>query len=432
MRNFRIVELGLTSLCLVMALGSCWSQSTEGYERGEGFLFKNDSSGYGLQLRGYAQFSSEMRHFDGTEEWATRYRARRIRIRLVGNLPLPKIRYRLQVELARPGGEGDDAQSRLMDAWVAYRPSNRFALTFGQRASLSDNMELRMGSHTLQLPERSRVTSAFGTIREFGVFAEGRIRAGRKGWVKLGASCVTGDGSVPMARMNRGGLKTEGRLSWLPLGLFRSFGEFRQADLVREVQPKAVISAYGSVNRGMSSRRGREGGAILYLDNDFNEVLPDFWKMGVDFMMKYRGWTLLTEWVTTGAQVPEDITQRVRNNGSIATTFEGGVDAYVRGRMMLGSGFNAQLGYVLPSLWSLDARVTRLTPDEHSFLNNGTFYARNLYGEFGVTKYLGRDYGAKVQLGIMRTIAEPTAITVDREFYDGGEWTVRVLTQFAF
>lgn len=404
------------------------------YERGEGLLFHNRITGYSMQLRGFAQFSSELRHFAGTDEWYSRFRARRVRLRWVGSSSSQKFMYRMQYEFTRPGGDGDDISGTLMDAWVAYNPSNRFRLTFGHRAPLSDNLEMRTGSQSLQLIERSRLTSAFSSIRDFGLFAEGRIRAGKGGgWLRLAGSVVTGDGSRAWQPVNHGGLKYEGRLEWLPLGLFRSFGQFRQADLVREVQPRLLLSAYGSYNQGMSSRRGRASGDILYLDANFQEALPDYWKLGADLMFKLRGWTLIAEYVFADASVPVDqITQRVRNDGSLATTFEGGVEAYVKGRMMLGSALNVQAGYVFPSLWSVDARWTRLSPAEHSFLMNPTFYARNAYQELGVTKYFGRDFGTKVQCGVMRTVAEPSATSLEGNLFDGEEWTFRLLTQFAF
>jgi hypothetical protein len=150
-------------------------------------------------------------------------------------------------------------------------------------------------------------------------------------------------------------------------------------------------------------------------------------------MFKLRGWTLIAEYVFADASVPVDqITQRVRNDGSLATTFEGGVEAYVKGRMMLGSALNVQAGYVFPSLWSVDARWTRLSPAEQSFLMNPTFYARNAYQELGVTKYFGRDFGTKVQCGVVRTVAEPSATSLEGNLFDGEEWTFRLLTQFAF
>ena len=403
----------------------------DAYERGEGVVFHNRPTGYSLQFRGLAQFTSETRHFSETEEWTTRFRARRIRMRWAGASSSQKFRYRVQYELSNPDGDGDDVSGMLMDAWCAYQPNNRFRITFGQRSAISDNLELRMGSNTLQFVERSRLTSAFGTIREFGAFAEGRVRAGNSGWLKLAGSVVTGDGAAESVE-NHGGLKYEGRVLWLPLGLFRSFGEFRQVDLVREVQPKIMLGAYGSLNRGMSSRRGRTSGDILYLDENFEEALPDFWKVGADLLFKFKGFTLLGEYVMTDASVPDEaIVQRVRNNGTLSTTFEGGVDAYVRGRMMLGQAINVQAGYCFTNLWSVDVRYTWLRSADDSFLNNATFYARSAYQDLGISRYFGRDYGAKVQLGVMRTAADPGALTTAGNAFGGTEWTFRLLTQIS-
>ncbi len=428
-----------TRLLLVLAVHWFFSgmaqqpvQGLDVYDRGEGLMFKDRAEGYGLQFRAMAQMSSEVRHFAGTDETHWRFRARRMRLRFSGQSTSQRFTYRLQYELARPEGDGDAISGMLMDAWLAYSPNNRFRLTFGQRASLSDNLEMRTGSQSLQLIERSRLTSAFSTIREFGIFAEGRIRAGSRGWMKLAGSVVTGDGSTAWVAENHGGFKYEGRVEWLPFGLFRSFGQYRQADLVREVQPRLVVSGYGSYNEGVSSRRGRTSGDIIYLDEQFNEALPDYWKVGADALFKYRGWTVIAEWVLADAVVPVDqIKQRVRNDGTVSTTFEGGVDAYVRGRMMLGSAINVQAGYIFPSLWSVDGRITQLSPAADSFLLNPTFYGRNAYQELGVSRYFGRDYGSKVQLGVVRTSAEPFALTTRGDTFDGTEWTVRMMTTFA-
>jgi hypothetical protein len=82
-------------------------------------------------------------------------------------------------------------------------------------------------------------------------------------------------------------------------------------------------------------------------------------------------------------------------------------------------------------LWSVDFRYTRINADENSFLNNPTFYARSAYQDIGVSKYFGRDYGAKIQFGVMRTDADPSAISTARNSFGGSEWTFRLMTQFA-
>lgn len=424
--------LGCFLSVLFASQGAAQDSSLDNYSPGDGMVIRNPTTGYRMQLKAYSQFMFESRRFDGVEETYNRFRARRMRMRIVGSSPSDKLRYRVQFDLAQSLEGDDEVRGMLLDGWVAFRPSNRFELSFGQRATPLDNLELQMASSALQLTDRSRLTSAFSSIRDFGLFASGRIRAGSTGWFKMSGALTNGDGANAFAA-DHGGLKVGARVNWLPFGLFRSFGEFREADLVREIQPKLLIGSYGSMNRGMSSRRGRESGAILYLDSYGKEALPDYWKWGLDILFKFRGFTFLGEYVNSNCNVPVDeIAQRVRNDGSIATTFAGGVDAYVRGRMILGSAWNAQAGYVFKNLWSIDARVTRFSPDDNSFLNNVTFYNRNAYYEVGTSKYFGRDYAYKVQASAIRTIPELGSLTVDSDVFDGNEWTFRLLTQMAF
>jgi hypothetical protein len=211
---------------------------------------------------------------------------------------------------------------------------------------------------------------------------------------------TNGDGLNVIGR-DRGGLKVGGRIDYLPFGLFTNLGQFNQVDVVRELTPKLVVGVNYSHNQGMSSRRGRESGAILYLDNNNDELLPNFSKYGFDFLFKFRGFSMLGEFVKTGATVPEGITQRVRNDGSTSTSFDvNGIEDmpnYIRGRMMLGEAYNIQLGYLFKNGISVDGRYTYIRADQHSFLNNGTFYNRPNYYTLGISKYLARNYGAKIQ-----------------------------------
>ena len=203
---------------------------------------------------------------------------------------------------------------------------------------------------------------------------------------------------------------------------------------MRELTPKFVIGGNFSHNYGMSSRRGRESGAILYL-NDLGEVsLPNFTKFGVDFLFKYKGFSMLGEFVKTAATVPDDITQRIRENGTIATTFlvndVEDVENYVKGRMMLGEGYNIQMGYIFKSGYSIDARYTHLRADQHSFLNNTTFYSRPNYYTLGFSKFLDRNYGAKIQTSI--TYVEGVNINNNLgNLIGGNEWIARVMLTFA-
>lgn len=373
----------------------------DSYSFGNGIRI-TDNTGSLLRISGFIQPYAETKMLLGAEEedLATRFRMRRLRMRLEGNAANERFSYRFQADLSGTGEELEGSGNFLLDAYVSYNITNRIKASFGQRATYTDNRELFMNSYSLQLVERSRLTSAFATIREFGLFVEGNFRMGGGQYLKPYFVLTNGDGLNVIGR-DRGGLKVGGRIDYLPFGLFTNLGQFNQVDVVRELTPKLVIGANYSHNQGMSSRRGRESGAILYLDNNNDELLPNFSKYGLDFLFKFRGFSMLGEFVKTGATVPEGITQRVRNDGSTSTSFDvNGMEDmpnYIRGRMMLGEAYNIQFGYLFKNGISVDGRYTYIRADQHSFLNNGTFYNRPNYYTLGLSKYLARNYGAKIQ-----------------------------------
>ena len=60
-------------------------------------------------------------------------------------------------------------------------------------------------------------------------------------------------------------------------------GQFRTVDIMRENNHKLVFGINYSYNNGISSRRGRYSGDILYNDSLGNTLLPDYIKYGFDF-----------------------------------------------------------------------------------------------------------------------------------------------------
>tara|TARA_B000000557_G_scaffold258711_1_gene253541 strand:- start:21 stop:1319 length:1299 start_codon:yes stop_codon:yes gene_type:complete len=374
----------------------------QSYTFGEGLKFVGES-GYNLKLTGYAQPMSELKRINSEESNSSRYRMRRVRLRMDGQSSNERFKYRFQVDLSGVSEIGESDEDPLLDAYVDYALTNRISVKFGQRSTYTDNRELFMNSNSLQLVERSRLTSAFSSIREFGLFISGRFRAGRGSYIRPHFVLTNGDGKNVYSR-DRGGLKIGGRVDYLPFGLFTNMGQFRQIDVMREQVPKLVVGVHYSKNNGMSSRRGRYSGRLIYLNANDEESLPNYTKYGVDFLFKYKGFSALGEYIKSTAEVPSDITKRIRNNGSISESFlvneVQDVDSYVKGRMMLGSAYNIQMGYLFKNGFSIDSRYTHLIADENSFLNNETFYNRPNYYTLGVSKLLGRNYGFKVQASV--------------------------------
>lgn len=429
--NKILVKITVLLLC-ISELSFSQNAEPSTYEFGEG-LKLTSNEGHEVRITSYFQpYVDTKMYTDPDEDMATRFRMRRARLRIDGETSNKRLTYRFQVDLTGQGEFEEQQGYYLLDAFVNYKISNSLSVSFGQRPTFTDNRELFTLSNTLQLVERSRVTSAFASIREFGVFLSGNFKTGGNSLLRPYFIVTNGDGAN-VFKPDVGGLKVGGRVDFLPFGTFTNFGQFRQVDIVRELTPKLVIGANFSHNNQMSSRRGRDSGAIIYLNDNDEVTLPDFTKFGIDFMFKYKGFSAIGEFVKTAASVPDDITQRVRDNGTVTPNFLVNgiqdVENYVKGRMMLGEGYNIQMGYLFKNGFSVDGRYTHLKADEHSFLNNPTFYNRPNYYTLGFSKYLGRNYGAKIQTDI--TYINGNAI--NNNFgnpIEGNEWIARLMLTF--
>ncbi len=437
----KAVKLLLWLLFMAPLLISAQGIKLEKYNFGEGLRFTSNKDltnyKYTIILSGYVQPQYEYRYFLDPEidRGYSRMRMRRLRIRLSGSAVQQKLTWRLQFDLSGFNEADDVSTSALMDAWVGYQITESIRIRVGQKNTPTDNRELLIRSHTLQFVERSRVTSAFSSIREFGIFIDGNFRTWGSSRIRPSIAITNGDG-LNVIGPDFGGLKYGGRVDFLPFGTFTNMGQFHEVDIMREVTPKLVIGVAYSINNGMSSRRGRSSGDILYLDAENNYLLPDYAKLGIDFMFKYKGFSALGEFVSTTATVPDGITQRVRNDGTTSTSFlvDGvqDVENYIKGRMMLGKGYNIQMGYLFKNLISVDVRYTHLDADQHSFLNNGTFYNRPNYYTIGLSKYFARAYGFKVQTSFTYVEAAPGSNFVDGTPMNGNEWIFRLITSIAF
>lgn len=445
--NIKIVFI-FYALCSLPLISVSQNLLLGDYIPGNGITLASDDDNYKVVLRGYAQslFESRRVRYDSVgffdKSVYNRFRARRVRLRISGKQSNPGFSYRLQLNLAESEVENDELSNVLWDAWVGYNINKYYRVSFGQKSSPTDNIEVLMASNTLQLPERSRLTGAFSNIREIGLFLDGRNNIKGSKWViKPSVNITTGDGyGYKFNSKDFGGLKYGARVNFLPFGLFRNFGQFRQGDLVRELNPKLLVGFSASYNDGITSRRGRRNGDFIYYTltgTDTSYQLPDFFKFGADILFKYRGFSLIGEFVQTKAFIPDGITHRndrYNNPNNLTTNFRTYSPAdYVRTQMMLGSGLNLQAGYIFKSLFSIDGRFTSLRPDELSFLNNSLFYNRNKYYEIGVSKYFTKNYTFKVQASY-RIIddARLRHPNFDRDEFDASEDVFYLMVQLAF
>jgi len=368
------------------------------YTLGEGITMKANNDSYSINLRGFVQTQTDTRFYEGGDDDSnTRFRIRRARLRLSGDAFKKKITYVLSADFSESLAGEEEANNTLKDAYIRYNPVSNWSITFGQRSLGTDSREMVIGSNSLAFVDRSKLSSAFSTIREVGLFIEGTVRVGNNSYLRPSVIITDGDGSFSRGKRT-GGLKYGGRLNYLPFGRFREFGEFRGSDLVKELTPKLSVGTAFSYNRATSDRRGgRTTGSIMYLDENEDPALPSYSKFLVDFIFKYKGLSVLGEFAKTWAGVPDDIMYRVRNDGTLATTFDDDVESYVKGRMMLGSGYNIEASYLLPSLYLIGARYTHLKPDKNSYMNNTLYNNRRNFYEISASKYLTRSHAIKIQ-----------------------------------
>ena len=406
------------------------------YKLGDG-LRLSTRGGSRLTINGMVQSTAESRRYEGVDGSYNRFRLRRARVGFDGSSFNDKLRFRVGLDLVKGSETDEGSGSMLMDSYISYRPwGSKLVITLGQQSTPTDNYEMQVSSHTLQFVERSKVSSVFGTIRELGVVIDGTFKIGSTGVLRPSLAITDGDGPVGGTRY--GGLKYGGRVNYMPFGTFRSMGISREGDMAYELIPKLCLGVAYSYTDGTSDRRGgRSAGDMLYMDDNNNIVLPDYGKLVADIVFKYRGFSLVGEFAKSWGYVPGSITQRIRNDGSTSGTFEvdgvQNVDAYVKNRMMLGEGINVQAGYMLRSLWSFDMRYTHLTPDKYSYLNNDLYYNREHFYDFSVSKYLTRNYAAKIQLTIGMSRSNGENRTPDGFYtYNGNEWTGNLLFQFKF
>ncbi|WP_418892311.1 porin [Limibacterium fermenti] len=409
------------------------------YYLGNGLRFSSPDGNYMMNLTGYVQSTFLTQTYSGDDDLYSRWRVRRARIRLNGYAMKDRIRYRIGIDMVKGSESSGDTDSgdMLMDAWVAYRPwgNSRLSITFGQRSTMTDNRENFMSSSSLQLSERSRLASIFGTIREVGVFAQGSYKVGADAYLRPALAITDGDGGFTFGK-RYGGLKYGARVNYYPFGLFRDGGDYYLGDKAYEVSPKLSLGASYSYNDGTSDRRGgNSSGDILYLNEAGNVDLPDFARTNLDFFFKYRGWNFMAEYTKTWAYVPSTITSRVRADGSTSDSFEidgeQNIENYIKNRLILGSAFNLQGGYLFRNFWTVNARYTHIIPDKYSYLNNDLYYKRNDIFEFSVAKYLTNDYSTKIQLtaSFYKTDGE---VRYSNGTFSGYETLFNVLTQISF
>ncbi len=310
-------------------------------------------------------------------------KVRRLRLRFDGFVYSSKVTYVIQLSFSADDMDWERTQfpNILRDAMVFYKVSDNLTLGAGQ-TKLPGNRQRVNSSGDLQFVDRSIVNATLNVDRDFGLQAKySRRLANKFHYVLLGA-ISTGQGRNFYQEDSE--LSYTGRIELLPFGLFQSFGDYFEGDLMREKTPKVSIGM--TVNQNYNTlRTGGQIGVLLYQTTDMATYMSDW-------LFKYRGFAFASEFLYRDADNP--------------LTFNEANDVrYVYN----GLGQNYQASYILPNDLEFAGRYSRMEPG-----NKIKQYEPSLQ-QFtaGITKYI-RGHRLKVQTDLTYEMVQSHTEISDR------------------
>ena len=268
-----------------------YGQSTSSYEFGSGLHFESSDQNYQFDLGGLMLPYISYESFDD-ETTNMYYGSKRTFFHFKANSEKENVSAYFLTDFS--------SNNPLLEAWVSYKPVDRLSFTFGQFRSIANNREMLIFENSLAYFSRSLLSQTFNaTGREFGLKCSYVIGHSDFSLIPM-IQITSGDGlnsfGVDSRDVDLGGLKYASRIDVYPLGLFKE-GQVRSVnDYAHEESLKLVIGAAASYNDGASNSVG-EGHGDFYLFNNLNQVmLPDYRELNIDFLSKYKGFSLMGEY----------------------------------------------------------------------------------------------------------------------------------------
>jgi hypothetical protein len=329
-----------------------YAQNVKSYELGSGINFGLNDGAYQFKISGMILPAISVEKMSTQTTTDNYFNVQRCYFNFSGTALKEKVSFFLQTDFS--------LGSPLLDAWLAYKPINGMTITAGQMQSISNNREMLVMEDKLQFADRSLLSTAFSkTGREFGVFAVQKLSISSIGIVPQ-VSVTSGDGrnsfGVDSRDTDLGGLKYNARIDLYPLGYFAKGNDDLIADLVHEKDLKFVIGGAASYNTGVSNVVGEGHGDFQFYNQNGAIKLPDYRKIYGDILFKFRGISLLGEFVkATATNLDGSYTAASLSSPLIPTQ----ISEY----LALGSAYNAQIGYVTKDGYALDVRYSELIPE---------------------------------------------------------------------
>ena len=352
---------------------------------GNGLRFELDSGKYQFTISGVLQPTFGYSKKEGMKA-ENNFASKRTYLSFVGSALEEKVSFFVLANFS--------ASTPLLDAWAGYKFHPRWLFSVGQRRTFTNNREMTFDEDKLQFTDRGFLSTTFnGNGREFGAFLEGSF--GNSFIIAPQFALTSGDGpnsfGVNALDVDYGGIKYGARVDIYPLGAFVEGNRGFAADLQHEAKPKVLVGLAGSTNNGVSNAIGEGHGSFLTYDSSRALKLPNLHKVSADILVKYKGFSLLAEFMNTAGSNLSGIYLDSTKTASILRP--GQISNY----LVLGSAWNVQLGFVTKTGYALDIRYENLQPEfekqPRSLLQKAN--ARTV----GITKYFN-DNRLKLQASV--------------------------------
>ena len=342
------------------------------FQLGDGLRFNINDGDYKFKIGGFIQ---GVYQYDKTVGLvATNYmNAKNAYLSISGSMMKEKVSFLVQNNFSNG--------KPLLDAWVAYNPISNLKITFGQKQTFTNNREMTFFEDKLQFIDRGIFSSKFANLgREFGIFFESEFQEGNC-VIKPKVAVTSGDGlnsfGANSSDVDQGGLKYGGRIDILPLGKFKEGNDEYIADLKHEDKLKVLVGIAYSYNKGASEKVGEGHGDFVLYNNTGSVKLPNYGKIYEDILFKYKGFSLLTEYINTHAS---SLSGSYLDAGATRPLYLTEISEY----LVLGDGYNVQAGYVTKSGYSFDLKYEKLNQE---FDNNASLLLNQEGYTIGFTKY---------------------------------------------
>jgi hypothetical protein len=342
---------------------------------GEGLQFSINQGDYRFKISGLIQPNYAFLKADNVNA-ASRINSKRTYLTFSGKAMKEKVSFLVTTDFSAP--------IPLLDAYITYHLSHRLMVSAGQRRTFTNNRELTFEENNIQFTNRGNSTTQFtNSGREFGLFLEGKI--GTSMVLVPQAAVTSGDGAnsfgVNSTDYDYGGIKYGGRLDFYPLGMFKQGNNGFAADLGRERSPKFVVGGSGSINQGASNNKGEGHGQFLFYTKEKDIKLPEQRKIHADILFKFRGFSVLGEYVNVSAAGLQGLFR-----DSTGATSAKLLPTQISQFMVLGNAWNVQAGYVTKGGYGISARYENI--DAEFGTGTGSILSDAKVYTAGLAKYI--------------------------------------------